>query len=809
MTLPFSLRVIRYILLAFMCLLAVAAVLLLRRNAGFPADDQISLPAATWLAWLIAAWWVLPACLWRDPRLITTFRNFFGIFWVLMAARGVAQITAVYIQGWWYPAYAITHALFCLGQLLWLRAQVRRQRAEDAGSTSGATFHASHFATTLAVSLVVEICYTGILLRSGAWDERIFFASSSPSWGLLNLVTAMALCFLVPDLAVVLWKLYGPGAVSPPSARHLSKWQRLRTAAAMATVAVVVTALAGWMWMDRLDSEADRFGRVGFEIYESLSEFEEHFQLGDETAMAEFIVGGDASWTAEQTQAEPFSIWRWQEGGPPRTLLQTITDWRRDIDDVLQVAFKIHLLDEVLSEHEALLRLRFEVTGRHSSDYGLLHVRMIRDDDGDVYRWRIADSELLEGWSVEGPGDHFVDAAARAGLDFTMEPDRRFAPHEECSSPAECDGPSELRFETMRHAYAGAAVADFDGDGWDDVFLGSGGRPALFRNVGTADLVGRRFEEVTTGQPFADLWHVNVAGFADFDNDGDQDLFLGAYFGRNYLFENDGTGRFIEVTDPGFQDLDLITVFSFFDYDADGDLDIYLGRYLDARTEIPDSFLYARNGMPDRLYENLGGLRFRDVSAEAGIGDEGLALSLAAADYDNDGDQDLYVANDFGRNTMYQNQGDGTFRDVSLASRSFAIGGSMSASWGDYDNDGLLDLYVAAIRSNQRWFVQPITARRIVVKFLREGRLGPPGPLLADLKTHMGDQWKEIGNFALAGNYLLRQNADGTFTDRAHAAAARPAGWYWSSAFLDFDHDGDLDIYATDGWITGKKIHDL
>ncbi len=797
-----NIKTIRKSLAATLTVLAaVAVVFYLRQNAGLQTGGEISLPKMLWLAWAIAAWFVVPVFLWRDARLTPDVRRLFGVFWGVMMVRGMVEMVLIYGFGHWHPLYGITHDVLCLVLVLVLR---RGLAGGDAPNR-----HALAFSTTLAVSLTAETAFAGMFLQTGAHAEQVYFASSAAGWGFVNLVTLVVLCFLVPDLAAALTGLYFPGR-GHQAPRAL---RRVRAVLATLTALAALAALGFWTWMARLETEADRYARVGFEIYDSCGRFAADFQLGDEDGMADFVTGGDATWEAVADEhGHRFANWKWREGGPERGLLETLVAWRRDMDEVLQAAFKIHLIDEVVSESEAVVQLRFEVTGRHASDYGLIRGRFRRGGDG---RWRIAESSLVEGRSVSGPGDHFVDAAARRGLDFVATNDRRFTPDDPCASAAECEGPRVIKFETMRHAYAGAATADYDGDGQDDVFLCAGGRPALYRNRGDG-----HFEDVTAEHPFKDLWHVNAAGFADLDNDGDQDLLLGAFYGPNHLFENrgagaDGTVTFTDASaDSGLADLDMLTVFSFFDYDNDGDLDLYLGRYLDARTEIPDSFLYARNGMPDRLYRNEGGLEFRDVSEEAGVGDVGLALAVAAADYDGDGDQDLYLANDFGRNVLYQNQGPGTdgvvtFRDVALETGSLAVGGSMSASWGDYDNDGLLDLYVSAIRSNQRWFVQPLTARRVMLKFLREGRLGSSNPLFSDLRHYMGDEWMEIGNYALAGNYLLRQREDGTFVDEAPTAGARPAGWYWSSAFLDIDHDGDLDVYATDGWITGRSTYDL
>lgn len=786
-----SLRALRLGFLVALAALGGTAVWFYQgQNSGRHLGGAISPPKMAWLAYAIAAWFVAPLFLWRDARLDATLRRLFGAFWLAMVARGVAELILLYGMRHWNPLYGIAHDLFCLGLLV-----VLRRKASSDGGLNG---RARRFSGALIASLAAEISFAGMFLQTGSHESEVYFASAEASWGFINLVTTGVLCFAVPDFVALLVGMYFPG-----TGRETPWLMRAgRLAAAGLAVAVAVGGLACWTWMARVEAKARRFQAIGYLIVDSCMAFKDAFVRGDEPGMADFLRGGDGAWVREPVEhGHAFDLWRWRSGGSPRPLLEAVVEWRRTLPEVLQAAFKIHLMDRIVSDDEAVGQLRFEVTGRGTTDSGVIRCTFRRGADG---RWRIFGSTLMEGTSVAGQGRLFRDVAKERGVGFVMEEDRRFVPGERCDGH-DCPGPTRLKFQTMRHAYAGAAAADVDGDGADDVFFCAGGRPALYRNRGDGT-----FEDVTSKAGLDGLWHVNTAGFADLDNDGDQDLFCGVFYGPNHLFRNNGDGTFTDVTiASGLPDDDLVTCFSFFDFDNDGNLDLYLGRFLEAREEVPDSFLYARNGQPNRLYRNDGGLRFADVTAKAGVGETGLTLSVAAADYDGDGDQDLYVANDFGRNVLYQNQGDGTFRDVALETGTLAIGGSMSATWGDYDNDGRLDLYVAAIRSNQRWFVQPLTAQRVVLKFIREGKMGPDNPVFSDLRKYMGPDWVNIGNHALAGNSLLRQKADGTFTDMAEASQARPAGWYWGSGFFDIDHDGDLDIYASDGWITGKDPYDL
>lgn len=208
----------------------------------------------------------------------------------------------------------------------------------------------------------------------------------------------------------------------------------------------------------------------------------------------------------------------------------------------------------------------------------------------------------------------------------------------------------------------------------------------------------------------------------------------------------------------------------FFDYDGDGWLDIYLPSPCWTKAVSDNRSRRLRGKLYNRLYRNNGDGTFRDVTSEAGVGDKGFGVGCSAADYDNDGDLDLYVLN-YGPNVFYRNNGDGTFTDVSQESGLADRRWSLSAPWFDYDGDGDLDVYVANYLEYDAGQYKSYYAAA-----------GYPGPL----------------SYSGQADGLYRNNADGTFTEvAAEAGVHQPNGRAMSAAVADLNNDGLTDIYVT------------
>jgi len=336
--------------------------------------------------------------------------------------------------------------------------------------------------------------------------------------------------------------------------------------------------------------------------------------------------------------------------------------------------------------------------------------------------------------------------------------------------------------------WQGVSVADVNGDGLDDIFLPEQG--GLPNRLYVQDRQGT-FDD-RSAEAAVDYLERALAGlFVDLDNDGDPDLVLSSR-PAVLVLENDGSGRFARVRHIAGNIPDSNSL-SAADYDGDGDLDIYVCAYRRAYDErgvaSPVPYHDANNGGRNVLLRNDGGFRFVDATVEAALDVNNRRFSLAASweDVDGDGDADLYVANDYGRNNLYRND-DGRFVDIAAEAGVEDISSGMSVSWADYNRDGLMDVYVGNMFSAAG---NRITYQR---KFERDRQRA--GPLA------------EVQRMA-RGNSLFAGAPGGGFRDRSVDANVTMGRWSWSSVFADINNDGWEDLVVANGNLTQTLPDDL
>ncbi|HSZ60495.1 MAG TPA: FG-GAP-like repeat-containing protein [Terriglobales bacterium] len=250
------------------------------------------------------------------------------------------------------------------------------------------------------------------------------------------------------------------------------------------------------------------------------------------------------------------------------------------------------------------------------------------------------------------------------------------------------------------YGHNGVSVGDIDGDGFDDLYVCQpGGLPnRLYRNRGDGT-----FEDITETSGVGVIENTACALFVDVDNDGWEDLIVVRASGP-MLFMNEGGGKFRQKADAfhfATPPQGTFTGAAVADYDRDGWLDIYFCLYVfyqgTDQYKYPSPYYDAENGPPNFMMRNNRDGTFRDVTAETGLNQNNTRYSFCCGwnDFNRDGWPDLYVVNDFGRKNFYRNNGDGTFTDIAPEAGVEDVGAGMSACWFDYDNDGADDLYVA------------------------------------------------------------------------------------------------------------------
>jgi hypothetical protein len=354
-------------------------------------------------------------------------------------------------------------------------------------------------------------------------------------------------------------------------------------------------------------------------------------------------------------------------------------------------------------------------------------------------------------------GDYFQEIGKEIGIDFVHS-----------------IGDKELT-NIVESSGAGAAFLDYDQDGFIDLYVcsgtwlkgvSSGEKPAimpenhLYHNLGDGT-----FEDVTKKAGVGGPWYSMGVTVGDFNNDGYPDLYVSNY-GTNVLYKNNGDGTFTDVTKRagvGGKETDFNTGAVWLDYDNDGFLDLYVGKYINFDPNYkyyyaPDGFPgpLAYDAQPDVLYHNNGDGTFEDVTKKMGIVDlDGRAMGVGAIDYDDDGFVDIYVANDHSMNYLWHNNGGKSFTDVGTPSgTAFGQSGesavSMSVDFADYTGSGRMGMFISDD------------------KYCR--------------------LYENMGN--------------GIFSEQSYPSGiAMPAGQFvgWSSSFFDYNNDGLVDIYKTNG----------
>jgi hypothetical protein len=382
----------------------------------------------------------------------------------------------------------------------------------------------------------------------------------------------------------------------------------------------------------------------------------------------------------------------------------------------------------------------------------------------------------------------------------------------------------------------GVALFDFDNDGLLDIYFTNGARQPqlekvdseyfnrLYRNRGNWT-----FEDVTETAGLRGAgFNMGVAA-GDYDNDGFTDLFV-AGVNRNFLYRNRGNGRFEDVTErAGLEGGAWSVSAGWFDYDHDGLLDLFVVNYVTWNASAEPvcgpasaqfrTYCHPRfyGELPNRLYHNEGGGRFRDMSEPSGINRHpGKGMGVSFADYDADGDLDVFVTNDTVRNFLFRNLGSGRFEEVGLeAGVGYNDDGralsSMGTDFRDIDNDGFPDLFVTAL-ANETHPLYRNRGRGRFVDVTYPSRVGRATLPLSGWSNGIfdfdNDGWKDL--FTVNGDVndntelfssrksrqpplLLRQESNGGFSP----SEIGPEGLYRGAAFGDLDNDGRIDVVAT------------
>jgi hypothetical protein len=500
-----------------------------------------------------------------------------------------------------------------------------------------------------------------------------------------------------------------------------------------------------------------------------------------------------------------------RETESPRPAVRSVEDfiasvqrWAEAFRQASDLRFEVKVIAVHLDGQRATTTQRIAVTARTETGRIEQHATWIAD-------WKLQsdkESPLLTGLRVEGFEQSIV--SHREG-ELLADCTASVLAENPCFTSQILQGYATQLQRTQDWRYCvllgqtGLAVGDVNGDALEDLYVSQeSGLPNLLliqQPDGTAKNLAREW-----GVDW--LYNSPAALLVDLDNDGDQDLAV-AVAGGIIISSNEGD-HFEERT--FLPTADDTRSLSAADYDLDGRLDLFLcvyeqdGDLTDRESAIPgisyrDSLYHdATSGGPNALFRNQGDWQFQDVADQVGLGRDNHRLSWAASweDFDNDGDLDLYVANDYAANSLYRNEpekstsqtADATKRKFVDVAQSMGAGdhaNGMSVSWADHNRDGWMDIYVGNMFSSAG------------------NRITTQAAFKADASEEVRSTLKRFAR----GNTLLRNRGDGTFEDRSEQAGVTLGRWAWSSPFADINNDGWEDVLVANGFITGRDARDL
>lgn len=329
----------------------------------------------------------------------------------------------------------------------------------------------------------------------------------------------------------------------------------------------------------------------------------------------------------------------------------------------------------------------------------------------------------------------------------------------------------------------GIAFGDYNNDGFQDLYLpafNSGQTSLLYKNDGS-----RRFTRIATGPVVTDPGVKTAASWGDYDNDGDLDLAVSYAGGRPKLYRNDGNGVFRDAEIDALRDYSGSCYnTSWVDLDNDGFLDLFFSDLVSNRPNV----LFRNDGQGDFV-------KLSDRTLDA----SGASIGAGWCDYDNDGDQDLFVPNSNGQNNfLFRNEGEFRFTRITEGDIVNDGGNSTGCSWGDYDNDGDFDLFVANASNEPNFLYRNLgngSFEKVTTGAIVSDRADSQGSAWGDYDND-GDLDLIVTNADGAEHYFYVNNGDGSFSKNTTEDIASMQGFVTGVAHADIDNDGDLDVFA-------------